>query len=365
MVTHLSSTDRRPGAARDWTDEADRWHAVRTRDASADGRFCFAVKTTGVYCRPGCGARLPRRDNVVFYDSNADAEAAGYRPCKRCRPGAPSTDERHAALVAAACREIETAEREPALRRLAAAAGLSPHHFQRVFKRIAGVTPKQYALATRAGRLKHELRRGGSVTDAIYASGHGASSRFYGSAGPRLGMTATAFKDGGRGVTIRYACGRSWLGPILVAATERGICAILIDDERRRLVADLERRFPRAVLEQAEPGSGFEDWVSRTVAFLERPANRFDLPLDVQATAFQERVWRALLTIPPGHTASYGEIARRIGRPNAARAVARACAANPVAVAIPCHRVVREDGGPGGYRWGGERKRRLLERESG
>jgi len=341
-----------------------RWQAVTDRDADADGAFFYGVCTTGVFCRPSCGARTPLRKNVSFYREPSEAKSAGFRPCKRCKPESTPPRQRQKELVVEACRLIERTEREPTLNELAEAAGLSPYHFNRVFKSIVGVTPKQYAIAHRSRVAAKILKTSKDVTSAIYESGYGASSRFYESAQRRHGMTATELRKGGDGIAIRYAFGDSSLGLVAVAATEKGICAVLFGDSPADLTEDLQARFPNAIFESAEAGSDFERWVERTVAYLEGEPTHFDIPLDVRGTAFQELVWRALRDIPEGQTASYVEVAQRIGRPNAARAVAGACAANPAAVVIPCHRVVRTDGGLSGYRWGTDRKHRLLERES-
>lgn len=340
-----------------------RWTAVLARDEAAEGRFWFSVATTGVYCRPSCAARQPRRENVAFYAQRAAAEKAGFRPCKRCRPDLPPRAERHRDLVAAACRALSTAETPPGLAELAAAAGLSPHHFHRIFRAAVGVTPKQYAAAQRTDRMRKALEAGASVTEAIYDAGFGGNSRFYEQADARIGMTATSFKKGGKGMSIRYGTAQSWLGPVVIAATERGICAILFGDDESRLKGDLRSRFPEAQFEPAEPDSDFQSWIDATLAFMKTPETRFALPLDIAGTAFQEQVWQALRHIPAGETASYADVARTIGKPKSVRAVAQACGANPVAVAIPCHRVVRSDGGLGGYRWGIERKKSLLARE--
>lgn len=346
-----------------YADDESRWRAVRGREAAADDRFWYAVATTGVYCRPSCAARPARAENVSFFDSRAAAEAAGFRPCRRCRPDLPPRRERLAATMAGICRRIEAAEEEPALAEMAAWAGMSPHHFHRLFREVVGVTPKQYAAARRAGRVDSALRSGASVTTAIYDAGYNASSRFYESAPARLGMTATAVRRGGSGETVRHATARGWLGLTLVAATERGVCAILFGEREADLLAELARRFPRAALEPAEPGSPYQAWIDRTLAYLDAPSGAPDLPLDVAGTAFQERVWRALREIPEGETRTYAQVAAAIGAPRAVRAVANACGANPAAVVIPCHRVLRSDGGLGGYHWGEARKERLLARE--
>jgi len=337
-----------------------RWVAVARRDKAADGAFFYSVRTTGVYCRPSCAARLPLRENVAFHSSRAAAEQAGFRPCRRCRPD-EAAGARQAEIVARACELIASSEEPPTLDQLAEAAGLSLYHFHRVFKAVTGVTPRAYAAAHRHRKLRDGLPRSGSVTEAIHDAGFGSNGRFYAHAGEVLGMTPQAFRSGGRGTTIRFAVGQCSLGAILVAATDKGLCAILLDDEPEALVRDLQDRFPHAELVGGD--ADFERWVAQVVGFVEAPQLGLALPLDVRGTAFQQRVWQALREIPPGSTASYAEVAERIGQPQAVRAVAQACAANALAVAIPCHRVVRRDGGLSGYRWGVERKRTLLERE--
>lgn len=341
-----------------------RWQAVVDRNPRPDEAFVYAVSTTGVFCRPSCGARTPLRKNVSFYRTSSEAKLAGFRACKRCEPESVDPRQRQRELVVQACRRIERATKEPTLQELARAVGLSPFHFSRVFKRIVGVTPKQYAMAYRARVAVKNLKTSKDVTTAIYDSGYGASSRFYESVQSRHGMTATAMRKGGKGTEIRYAFGESSLGLVAVAATAKGICAVLFGASRDALTEDLNGRFPRAVLEAADPGSDFEQWVERTVDYLDGKSELFELPLDVRGTAFQELVWRTLRDLPAGQTTSYGEIAARIGRPKSARAVAGACAANPVAVIVPCHRVVRADGHLSGYRWGIQKKRQLLDRES-
>ncbi|MED5621264.1 bifunctional DNA-binding transcriptional regulator/O6-methylguanine-DNA methyltransferase Ada [Ideonella sp. BN130291] len=343
------------------TDDA-RWAAVSQRNPAADGDFFYSVRTTGVYCRPSCGARLPRRENVAFHADAQAAERAGFRACQRCRPGQPSTAAQQAQRVAAACRQIEAAESPPSLDELAQAAGWSPYHFHRVFKAVTGLTPRAYAAAQRHRRVRDELPRSPSVTAAIYDAGYGSNGRFYETATQVLGMAPSAFRAGGSGAALKFAVGQCSLGAILVAATARGICAILLGDEPEALVRELQDRFPKAELAGAD--AGFERWVARVIGLVEAPSLGLELPLDVRGTAFQQRVWQALRDIPPGSTASYAEIAQRIGQPASVRAVAQACAANPLAVAIPCHRVVRRDGALSGYRWGVERKRTLLEREA-
>ncbi len=338
-----------------------RWSAVVARDRSTDGRFFYSVKTTGVYCRPSCGARTPRPENVAFHLTRADAVRAGFRACQRCKPDQPSLAEAHASIVDDLCRFIESAEAAPTLRELSARAGLSAYHLHRVFKQITGLTPKAYAAAQRARRIRDELGRSGSVTEAIYGAGYSSSGRFYAESNQVLGMTPSRYRAGGDRTPIRFAVGECSLGSILVASSERGVCAILLGDDPDALARELQDRFPRAELIGGDVE--FEKLVARVVGFVESPALGLDLPLDVRGTAFQQRVWQALCAIPSGQTASYAEIAQRIGAPRSVRAVAQACGANALAVAIPCHRVVRNDGALSGYRWGVERKRALLERE--
>nr|WP_156401229.1 bifunctional DNA-binding transcriptional regulator/O6-methylguanine-DNA methyltransferase Ada [Duganella sp. Root1480D1] len=340
----------------------ERWAAVRTRDSAADGQFYYSVRTTGVFCRPSCGARPALRENVAFHASIAAAEAAGFRPCKRCKPDQPPLAARHAAMVAEVCRLIDAAEVAPDLDALAAAGGMSRFHFHRVFKAQTGLTPKAYAAAARARRMQQGLAGEASVTDAIYAAGFNSSGRFYAATPGALGMTPSAWRAGGRGAVIRFAIAQCSLGAILVASTARGICCILLGDDPQALAHDLQDRFPQAELRGAE--TDYEQVVARVIAFVEAPRIGLDLPLDVRGTAFQQRVWQALREIPAGATVSYAELAERVGAPNGARAVAGACAANAIAVAIPCHRVVRNDGAISGYRWGVERKAALLEREA-
>jgi len=339
-----------------------RWAAVVVRDPKADGKFFYSVKTTGVYCRPSCAARTARPENVAFYPTAADAERAGFRPCKRCKPDQPSLAEQHAARVAELCRLIENAEHVPSLEELANHAGLSPYHLHRVFKAVTGLTPKAYAAGHRAKRVRAELGRSSTVTEAIYDAGYSSNGRFYEESNEVLGMTPTKYRAGGANTAIRFAIGECSLGSILVAASERGVCAILMGDDPGELARNLQDRFPRADLIGGD--AEFERLVAKVVGFVEAPKLGLDLPLDVRGTAFQQRVWQALREIPAGETVSYSEIANRIGSPKAVRAVAQACAANTLAVAIPCHRVIRNDGGLSGYRWGVERKRALLDREA-
>ena len=342
--------------------DEQRWAAVERREKAADGAFYYSVKTTGVYCRPSCASRRARRENVAFYATCEEAERAGFRPCKRCRPNEASLAEQQAALVAKACRSLEESGDVVRLQDLAAAAGMSRFHFHRLFKATTGVTPRAYAAAQRAQRVRQELGRSRTVTEAIYGSGFNSGGRFYEASPGILGMTPTDFREGGRQATIRFAVGQCSLGSILVAATDRGVCAILLGDDPDALVRDLQDRFPRADLVGGD--SAFEQLVARVVSFVEAPSLGLDLPLDVRGTAFQQRVWQALREVPAGETVSYAEIAGRIGAPKAVRAVAQACGANALAVAIPCHRVVRRDGAISGYRWGVERKQALLEREA-
>jgi AraC family transcriptional regulator, regulatory protein of adaptative response / methylated-DNA-[protein]-cysteine methyltransferase len=341
-----------------------RWTAVVARDPAFDGKFVYGVKTTGIYCRPVCPSRLAKPNHVTFFDSCAEAEAAGFRACRRCRPNASSLAQQHAALVATACRRIEQAEELPRLDELAAAAGLSAFHFHRLFKAVTGLTPKAYGAAHRAKRVRAELSEGrGSVTDAIYGAGFNSNSRFYESSNEVLGMTPTAFRDGGADAEIKFAIGECSLGAILVACSAKGVCAIQLGDDPDELARGLQDRFPKADLIGGD--TAFEGLVAKVVGFVEAPAHGLDLPLDVRGTAFQRRVWQALREVAPGATASYADIARRIGAPQAVRAVAHACAANELAVAIPCHRIVRTDGSLSGYRWGVERKCALLAKETG
>ena len=342
------------------TENDPRWAALLARDA--DGEFYYAVKTTGVYCRPSCASRPPRPENVQFFTSNKAAEDAGFRSCKRCKPDQPSLAERHAATVAAACRYIEKSETPPALEELAARAGLSPWHFHRLFKSITGLTPKAYTTARRTKRVRTALAHSDTITHAIYDAGYHSNGRFYEKSNQMLGMTPSSYRAGGTGTEIRFAVGECSLGAVLVAMSERGICAILLGDDPEALVYELQDQFHNSQLIGGD--DDFEKHVAKVIGFVEAPHSGIDLPLDIRGTAFQQRVWQALREIPVGTTASYTDIAKCIGAPKSVRAVARACAANSLAVAIPCHRVVRTDGGLAGYRWGVERKRALLERES-
>lgn len=341
--------------------EDPRWQAVISRDVAQDGAFVYGVKTTGVYCRSTCAARLPKPENVRFFETGAQAEAAGLRACKRCKPDQAGGRARQAQMIAAACREIETAEIEPKLDDLARLAGLSPFHFHRVFKAATSLTPKAYARAHRGEKMRAALKSSGSVTDAIYEAGFNAPSRFYADTAGALGMSPRVFRNGGAAETIRFAVGQSRLGAILVARSEKGVCAVFLGDDPDALVRDLQDSFPKAELVGGD--AAFEATLARVAGVIEAPETPLDLPLDIRGTVFQQKVWAALQTIPAGTRVSYAELAERVGLPAAVRAVASACAANKIAVAIPCHRVVRMDGALSGYRWGVERKAALLEAE--
>jgi len=343
------------------TEHDPRWAQVVARDRRADGTFYYSVSTTGVYCRPSCGSRRANPKHVRFHRTTADAERAGFRPCKRCRPDQPALEQRQAATVADICRVIEIADEMRSLAALAKRACLSTYHFHRVFKTVTGVTPKAYAAAHRMKRVRSELTQSKTVTEAIYDAGFNSGGRFYATSDQLLGMTPTDYRAGGAHTEIRFAVGECSLGSILVAQSAKAVCAILLGDDADALVRDLQDRFPRATFVVGEPA--FEQTVAKVIGFVEAPALGLDLPLDLRGTAFQQRVWQALREIPIGSTASYTEIASRIDAANGARAVAQACGANTLAVAIPCHRVVRTDGSLAGYRWGIERKRSLLKRE--
>lgn len=336
------------------------WAAVKARDATSDGMFVYAVATTGVYCRPSCGARRAKRENVSFYASWREAESAGFRACKRCKPNG-SGKNAMVEIVREACRFIETAERAPSLAELAARCGLSPSHFHRVFQAQTGVTPKDYASAHRRHKLRRALKTAASVTEAMHEVGFGSSSRLHAASQAALGMTPSEFRSGASGIEMRFAVRQCDLGHVLVAASEKGITAVFLGDDPEALVRDLEDCFPHAKLVRGD--AAFDDLVARVIAMVETPTKPVDLPLDVQGTAFQHRVWDVLRQTPCGSTTTYAEIAKRLGIPKAVRAVGSACAANKIAVAIPCHRVVRTDGSLSGYRWGVTRKRALLKRE--
>ena len=357
----MSRNAKRAEPADAYIDATSRWAAVLARDTAADGHFVYAVKTTGVYCSPSSSARLPRRENVEFFDTPQAAQAAGYRPSRRATADRGTAAKRRAAVVEQACRLIETSDPQPGLQELAAQAGISPFHFHRIFKSETGLTPKDYASAHRAGKLRRALGRAGSVTHAIYDAGFNSNSRFYENSEAMLGMRPGDYRGGGNHAEIRFAVGQCFLGAILVARSQRGICAIFLGDDPDRLVRELQDQFPKARLIGGD--RDFEQLVAQVVGFIESPEQGLNLPLDIRGTAFQERVWKALREIPPGVAVSYALVAQRIGSPRAVRAVAQACGANRLAVAIPCHRVVRRDGDLSGYRWGVERKRELLRRE--
>ena len=338
------------------------WDAVLERHKNPQPSFIYAVKSTGIYCRPSCPSRRPLRKNVAFYETNNQAETGGFRACLRCQPNQEPPSDKTASLVAKACRMIDEAEEEPRLEELAKQSGLSVFHFQRTFKSLIGVTPKAYAQASRMKKFRTLVdANDGSITSAIYEAGYNSSSRFYETAMQAFGMTPTRLRKGGKGVRIFFAIGECSLGSVLVASSTKGVCAMLLGDTPEIVLDDLQTRFPKAELIGND--LHYESLIATIIQFVDTPNTGFDLPLDIQGTAFQQRVWQALRDIPVGMTASYGEIARKIGAPKSFRAVAQACGANSIAVAIPCHRVVRSDGGLSGYRWGIERKRSLLENE--
>lgn len=359
MNAPLSPADVMP----DFRSAEAKWRAVQQRDARADDQFFYSVATTGVYCRPSCAARPARRENVDFHATRAAAERAGFRACKRCRPDLPPRAERDAAVVALACRRLEAADVAVPLAALAAEASMSQGAFQRLFKQVTGVTPKAFSAAQRQRSVEAELRTADSITDAFYTAGYGSSGRFYEAAPAMLGMKPSAYRDGGAGERIGFAVRNCSLGVVLVATTERGVCAILLGDRAEVVEAELRERFPKALLEAAAPA--LKDTIDRVVALVDRPDDAYPLPLDIRGTAFQRRVWEVLRQIPAGETRSYAAVAQALGQPKAVRAVASAIAANALAVAIPCHRVIATNGSIAGYRWGVERKRRLLAKERG
>jgi AraC family transcriptional regulator of adaptative response/methylated-DNA-[protein]-cysteine methyltransferase len=350
-------------------DARHRWNAIQRRDAALDGAFVYAVRSTGIYCRPSCPSRKPRRAQVLFFRGPDAAELAGFRECRRCQPrhfsriGGCAADPA-TATVALACRQIE-ANGEEALRlgALARKAGLSPHQLGRAFRRVIGLTPRQYADAIRLGRLKRQLQKGDDVTTALYEAGYGSSSRLYEHSDAQLGMTPATYRKGGRGMQINFSVADCALGRVLIAATSKGISAIYLGDSDAALKRELREEYPQAEI-SGHSGSHSE-WVSAVVRHLAGRESKLDLPTDVQATAFQRRVWEALRKIPYGSTSTYGQIARSLGLEKGMRAVARACATNPVSIVVPCHRVIRKDGGLGGYRWGLKRKEALLKNERG
>ncbi|WP_293799904.1 bifunctional DNA-binding transcriptional regulator/O6-methylguanine-DNA methyltransferase Ada [uncultured Bosea sp.] len=342
--------------------EDPRWTRIAARDKTADGQLWYSVATTGVYCRPSCPSRTANPRNVALHDTLEGARATGFRPCRRCNPDGPSLECENAALIARACRVIEESEEEPSLEHLADAVGRSPSYFHRMFKATTGLTPKDYAAADRARKLRHGLDAGGSITEAIYDAGFNSSGRFYEKSTGMLGMTPSQYRAGGANEEIKFAVGQTSLGAILVASSTKGVASILLGDDPDALVRDLQDRFPKARLIGMD--REYEALIARVCGFVEHPDVGLDLPLDVRGTAFQRRVWQALQEIPVGERVSYAEIARRIGAPSSTRAVAGACAANRLAVAIPCHRVIRSDGDLAGYRWGIERKRALIQKEA-
>src|ERR1700756_4085510 len=338
-----------------------RWQALVDKDERADGQFWFSVKTTGVYCRPPSPARPPKRENVIFHLSLEDAEKAGFRACKRCNPKGRGLASQHSKAVAFACRMIKEADKFPSLNQLAEAVKMSPGYLHRLFKTATGLTPKDYANAHRADRIKKALPKRETVTEAIYEAGFNSNGRFYAGSSKMLGMKPKEYREGGAGNTIRFAIAESSLGSVLVASSEKGVCAILLGDDPEALARDLQDQFPKANLIGGD--DKYEKLVAKVVGFIEAPKIGLDLPLDIRGTAFQQRVWKELQRIPAGKTVCYSEVANRIGFPKSTRAVAQACGANTIAVAVPCHRVLRNNGDVSGYRWGVDRKQALLVRE--
>lgn len=346
----------------DEVSDESRWQAVETRDNRADEQFVFAVKTTGICCRPSCSARHPLRKNVLFFENVAAAVDAGFRPCKRCQPDKPAPEQQRIDRITEACRILEASSEPIVLAELAARVAMSPFHFHRLFKLVTGLTPHAWQKALRAKRLREQLNEGEGVTRAVFEAGYQSGSNFYQQANEVLGMTAKQYRQGGARATIQFVVGSCRLGEFLVAQSERGICAILLGNDGQSLIHELETSFPNSSLDVGD--ESFARRVAQVVSVLEHPGQQVALPLDIQGTAFQQQVWQALREIPAGQTASYSDIAQRIGKPQAVRAVAGACAANKLAVVIPCHRVVRNDGALSGYRWGVDRKRQLLEIEA-
>lgn len=356
-MTTYTEEDR--GAVKDDNDTC--WEAIERRDADFDGRFVYAVVTTEIYCRPSCPSRQALRRNVRFFRDGKAASRHGFRACLRCQPDAVGPASLHFEAMVRACRLIDTSDQMPSLESLADSAGLSRSHFHRTFKRVIGVSPRAYGAERRAIRVRDQLAAGRSVTEALYSAGYNASSRFYEETAERLGMRPSDYRAGGEGERIRFAIAETSIGALAVAATGRGVCSIEFGEDPDILLRRVERRFPKAELIGGD--AKFEALVASICGYVESPHGALELPLDVRGTAFQQRVWSALRQIPAGKTVSYADIAEAIGQPTASRAVARACATNPIAVAIPCHRVVRKDGGVSGYRWGVERKKTLLFRE--
>ena len=340
------------------------WKAVLNRDRTSNGKFVYGVRSTRIYCRPSCASRRPNRSQVVFFESGSVAQQAGFRACRRCLPDNISAVDPQKEIIQRACQLLEANadEGRVTLSALGSALGVSPYHLQRTFKQALGVTPRQYAEGRRLARFKQQVKSGDGVTAALYNAGYGSSSRLYEKAPQQLGMTPATYRQGGRGIAIRYSILACTLGRLLVAGTERGVCAIRLGDSDEELESSLRREFSAA--EILRDDAALRAWAEELLQHLEGRQPQLNLPLDIRATAFQMRVWRELQAIPYGSTHSYSEVAAAIGQPSAARAVARACATNPVAVVIPCHRVVRGDRSLGGYRWGIDRKRRLLEQES-
>lgn len=341
--------------------EEMRWAAVRARDTRESGKFVYAVKTTGIFCRPGCSSRLPKRENTEFFGAAADAVKAGYRPCKRCRPEATPVSEDYTNAVTEACCQIISSTTTVSLDELAKGVNMSPGHFHRLFKKITGITPKEFSSSIQSGRFLNALDEGRGVTEAIYEAGYSSPGRAYEQLKKHTSITPGEYSKGSPGLKIKYSTARCSLGWVAAAATEKGICALLFGDEPSELRDLILERFPKADVKESAPGES--EILEKAVSGIDNPVEGSGLPLDIMGTVFQRKVWKALMEIPPGETASYGEVAERIGQPNASRAVAGACAANKVALYIPCHRVIRQNGSHGGYRWGTRRKESLLERE--
>lgn len=343
--------------------ESNYWKAVEMRDSEYDGTFVFGVRSTGIYCRPSCPAKRAQRHQVVFFSLPDAAEVAGFRACHRCHPEAATFRNPQLDVVQRVCRWIEShLEDTLTLQAMSKEIGMSSFHLQRTFKRFMGITPRQYADAFRLRHFKTTLKNGQSVTSALYESGYGSNSRLYERASSQLGMTPATYKKGGKGIQISYSIGHSSLGRVLIGATTRGICSIRFGDSAERLKSELQKEYPEAKITKGS--RELREWTTLILKYLKGWQKELNLPLDIRATTFQWRVWKALQSIPYGSTLSYSKVAKSIGRPSAVRAVARACATNPVALVIPCHRVVREDGNLGGYRWGLHRKEALLKQEA-